>query len=436
MTETEEKLVEEMDKEFKIELGKQAFGSPSGKAKLVKKLLKFIPPHKTYVECFAGGAALYWGKEPSELSVLNDLDKEIAFAYSFIKNMDEDKANRLKAMNWSSSREQFFRLKDDIPQDEISRFYRFVYVTRLSYATDRSSYYDDGTNNAASFQKYIDKLLVLKDRMQNTQIYNTDYSDVILRYDSPDTLIYLDPPYAEKRKFQLPAFTQEDYQKMHDLLKNIKGKFMFSTNVLPWIKEMFSDFYIHNLTVLRTRDQKRKLDTEYLITNYETSIENEVDESTLGETGSADVAGAPIPSPPANGLMPIVIVDGNKKRKVRFEEDEFELTDEEIEELSVVQRGSGWCVIHGHPKNPESKTDKEPGAPIKCYYGAGAKEKAEAMHRAIIISKIKRGEMSDSLAQETVELSEFLKQLDGKYSYNITNINNSHIILLNSIKQV
>ena len=62
----------------------------------------------------------------------------------------------------------------------------------------------------------------------------------------------------------------------------------------------------------------------------------------------------------------------------------------------VVKRGDSWCVVHGPPQKPGSKTDKPIGSVIKCYsikeYGEeGARKRAEAMHKAIVISQSKRG---------------------------------------------
>ena len=70
-----------------------------------------------------------------------------------------------------------------------------------------------------------------------------------------------------------------------------------------------------------------------------------------------------------------------------IENEEIEL-EEIIQEMTVEKRGGYWCVLHGHPKNPGSKTDKPIGTPIKCYsiakYGEeGARKRAYAMHYAI-----------------------------------------------------
>ena len=50
----------------------------------------------------------------------------------------------------------------------------------------------------------------------------------------------------------------------------------------------------------------------------------------------------------------------------------------------VVKRGNRWCVVHGSPKRPGSKTDKPRGTVIKCFT---SKEEAQKMHTAILLSK-------------------------------------------------
>jgi len=48
-----------------------------GKNRLAKRLIEIFPEHTTYVEAFAGGAQVFFRKEPSRVEVLNDLDGEI-----------------------------------------------------------------------------------------------------------------------------------------------------------------------------------------------------------------------------------------------------------------------------------------------------------------------------------------------------------------------
>ena len=90
----------------------QAFGSPGGKHQLAPKISSLIPKHRTYVEPFAGGVAVFWRKEPSTREVLNDKDTEIAFAYRFIKNMTNEQYKRLRQFDWRKKESIFNRLKE------------------------------------------------------------------------------------------------------------------------------------------------------------------------------------------------------------------------------------------------------------------------------------------------------------------------------------
>jgi DNA adenine methylase len=48
-----------------------------GKRAIAKQIIDIFPKHTTYVEAFAGGAQVFFKKEPSKVEVLNDLDGEM-----------------------------------------------------------------------------------------------------------------------------------------------------------------------------------------------------------------------------------------------------------------------------------------------------------------------------------------------------------------------
>ena len=135
--------------------------------------------------------------------------------------------------------------------------------------------------------------------------------------------------------------------------------------------------------------------------------------SDAGQTGQSDVIGTGFTASP---LAPIWVINKKTKKKHKLDDEDFEdlvpiddgeedpdIEDFEIEPmeevnriLNVEKRDGKWCVVHGHPMKPGSKTDKPEGAIIKSFPGTPeGKAKAEAMHKAIIISQIKRKEMND-----------------------------------------
>src|SRR5271169_2520383 len=62
-----------------------------GKCRLVSKLLPFVPDHQTYVEVFAGGAALFFAKNTSPVEVVNDLDSGIVNFYRVLRDSEKFK---------------------------------------------------------------------------------------------------------------------------------------------------------------------------------------------------------------------------------------------------------------------------------------------------------------------------------------------------------
>ena len=57
-----------------------------GKTRLAKHILPLFPEHQTYVEVFAGGAALFYKKQPSKFEVLNDLNGELINLYRVVQH--------------------------------------------------------------------------------------------------------------------------------------------------------------------------------------------------------------------------------------------------------------------------------------------------------------------------------------------------------------
>ena len=255
------------------EMMAQAFGSPGGKSKVVKKLLRMVPPHKVYVEPFAGGAALFWKKEPVPTEVLNDVDDGIASAYSFIKSATPEQLNRLRGMNWTGNKPLFFKLLKSTPTDLFDKFYKFAYTNFHSYGKSRKTF---GYIKADC--KIYNRIPQLKERLKTTILRSGDYKKVISEFDSPNTFFFLDPPYPGEwpGPSGIDAWGKESVDEFCEVLKSIKGKFLVTLNDLPWIKKALTvDGFIHNTFVVprtfRHGDTPKK---ELLVSNYELNAES------------------------------------------------------------------------------------------------------------------------------------------------------------------
>ena len=80
------------------------------------------------------------------------------------------------------------------------------------------------------------------------EIHHLDYKEIIEKYDSDNTIFYLDPPYLGKEKYydiNQGEDNFEFYKELLGILKNIKGDWIMSHNTNHEIEKLFRDFNIY-----------------------------------------------------------------------------------------------------------------------------------------------------------------------------------------------
>ncbi len=94
-------------------------------------------------------------------------------------------------------------------------------------------------------------------RLSGVTIECLPYVDCIKRYDRPDTLFYLDPPYWQCEDYYGKGiFDPEDFQQLADQLSYLTGRFLFSINDVPEIREICSGFDIEEVSLSYSANDK------------------------------------------------------------------------------------------------------------------------------------------------------------------------------------
>lgn len=221
-----------------------------GKRRLVNHILPQFPPHKCYVEVFAGGAALYWAKQPADVEVLNDVNGELITLYKVVKHHPEEFARQFK---WAlSSRDVFKWLKETRPETltDIQRAARFFYLQQHAFGgkVDGQSWGTATTAPPMNFMRIEQNLSEAHLRICQAYIENLDWAACIKRYDRPHTLFYLDPPYWETAGYGVP-FAFDQYELMATMMREMKGKAILSINDHPDIRRAFAEFQMQELDI-------------------------------------------------------------------------------------------------------------------------------------------------------------------------------------------
>lgn len=226
-----------------------------GKSKLAATIIPIIEaiPHTTYVEPFFGmGGVFFRRRLRPKAEVVNDRSTEL---YNFFRQLQQHYHALLDCMKWQLTfRSEFDRLVDMEPTKltELQRAARFIYLQRTAFGgVVTGQTFGVANERPARFDitKLTETLEDLHQRLAGVVIENLDWRDILARYDRPDTLFYLDPPYWDcENDYGRGLFSQDDFTAMADLLRCLKGRFILSLNDVPQIHKIFACFTIRSVS--------------------------------------------------------------------------------------------------------------------------------------------------------------------------------------------
>lgn len=192
-----------------------------GKRRLAKRILPLFPAHECYVEPFAGGAALYFMKPPSDVEVLNDVNGELVNLYRVIKHHLEEFVRQFK---WALVSRQIYGWLKVTPEEtltDIQRAARFYYLQKMAFGAKVANQ-TFGTATTApprlNLLRLEEELSTANLRLSRTYIEHLPWAECVRRYDRPHTLFYLDPPYWETTGYGVD-FGLDNYAIMADLAR-------------------------------------------------------------------------------------------------------------------------------------------------------------------------------------------------------------------------
>ena len=192
----------------------KVFKWPGSKQPHLSKLLPLIPQGgQPYCEPYAGSLAVLLARKPAPSEIVNDADHTLGYFYKVIQDKQTFKQFYRLLVQTPYSRAEFVRateiLKQHIsthmanqlntPSVELAWAFFVFYNQRMqgrlilspnNWVADRTS------GSISSFHRFIKRLPRLRLRLKRVYFDCTDALSFIKRWDSSDTVMYIDPPYV------------------------------------------------------------------------------------------------------------------------------------------------------------------------------------------------------------------------------------------------
>ena len=270
-----------------------------GKKDLLPELKKYITPEllegNMYIEPFIGGGALAFDLAYKK-TVIADLNPELTNLYEAIRDYPETVIDTLRVMHLHHTPEFYYEIRamDRDPNFKNSpaadRAARTIYLNKTCfnglYRVNSKGYFNTpiGRTTNGKMPDIIqeDAIRELSKFLKTVDIRTGDYRTVINDiHPLPGTVIYLDPPYDPGEEistggfvsYQKEGWTREDLKLMKsecDYWSRLGCKIVVSNNDTPFVRELFSDWEIHEVDVRRSinRNGDNRKGKEVIITNY------------------------------------------------------------------------------------------------------------------------------------------------------------------------
>lgn len=252
-----------------------------GKYYIAKEIAQLFTSHNTYVETHGGMASVLLNKERAPVEIYNDIDWNV---YNFFYQLrhNEKKLQRLLSLTPYSEQEFKDCMIDCTETDDIELARQFYVALRLSQAgrgdafsctlhRSRRGMADVVSGYLSAIDEELPKIV---EGLREVLYVNRDALDIIEKWDGPDTLFYIDPPYLpETRKSKEVYYnemTDEQHVELAEKLNKIKGKAVVSGYPSELYDNLYKGWRVHQFNLpnnsAKSVTKERRIETVWL--NY------------------------------------------------------------------------------------------------------------------------------------------------------------------------
>jgi len=247
-----------------------------GKYKITDWIIGLLPHHNIYCDVFGGsfsvGLSIEKKSNTNYRKVYNDIDCHASNLFTVLRDNYEILASKIE--NTPYSRKDFEdacdlleNIKDFSNIDKIEWARQYIIFNRQSIFGKEDKHWciaRKGENNCMTWHSVPELIKIVGQKLKETYIECDDYSNVIDRWDSEETLFYCDVPYiGVETDFYRPNKGHGfDHGLFAKKIKSVKGSWAISYYDSAIVRELYSGYDFYTKDVKKNMQTKKKKDSE------------------------------------------------------------------------------------------------------------------------------------------------------------------------------
>lgn len=228
-----------------------------GKTAIAGRIVGLLPPHRHYVEPFAGSLAVLFAKRPASVETVNDIDDRLMTFWRVLRDRPTD---LIRACSMTPhSRGEYQASYEESPDDLESARRTWVTLTQGRAGTFRPTgwrYQIDPVGRSGSMPTdlagYVSRMESLARRLHAVSLENRPALDLIKDYGAfEQVLIYVDPPYLgttrNSTNYRHEMQGQEDHESLAVALRTCRAAVVLSGYRSPLYAELYHGWHLSSI---------------------------------------------------------------------------------------------------------------------------------------------------------------------------------------------
>lgn len=217
-----------------------------GKWNLAPWIISYFPEHDSYVEPCGGAASVLLQKPRSAVETYNDLYGNVVNFFLILRERPAELIEQIRFTPWARAEYRLSYEPAVDPLEQARRFYLRMMMgigAEPGNSTGMRMVRRSGDGIPAKYHANCDHLYQVAERLMDVQIEQLPAEECIIRYDTPETLFYFDPPYVLEERSSGKAYAFEVDQAFHvtaaELLRQSQGYAVVS----GYACQLYTDLY-------------------------------------------------------------------------------------------------------------------------------------------------------------------------------------------------